>query len=111
MVDEAIGILSGGGDLNDFGALLDESWQLKRSLSDNISTPLVDEIYATARAAGCLGGKLLGAGGGGFLLLFARPEDQPRVTHALKGLLHVPFEFESVGTHIIFYDREYLWRG
>ena len=110
MVDEAIGILTGGGDLSDFGSLLHENWQLKRSLSDSISTPLVDEIYASARAAGCLGGKLLGAGGGGFLLLFARPEDQPRVTNALKSLLHVPFEFESVGTHIIFYDREHRWR-
>ncbi len=111
MVDEAIGILSGGGDLGDFGSLLHEGWQLKRSLSDSISTPLVDEIYAAARAAGCLGGKLLGAGGGGFLLLFARPDDQPRVKAALDGLLHVPFEFESVGSHIIFYDRERLWRG
>jgi len=104
MVDEAIGILTGGGDLSDFGSLLHENWQLKRSLSDSISTPLVDEIYASARAAGCLGGKLLGAGGGGFLLLFARPEDQPRVTNALKSLLHVPFEFESAGTHIILYE-------
>jgi D-glycero-alpha-D-manno-heptose-7-phosphate kinase len=111
MVDEAIAILSGSGDLRDFGSLLHESWQLKRSLSDNISTPLVDEIYATACDAGCLGGKLLGAGGGGFLLLFARPEDQPRVKSALGELLQVPFAFESAGSHIIFYDREPLWLG
>jgi D-glycero-alpha-D-manno-heptose-7-phosphate kinase len=105
MVDEAIAILRDGRDLADFGALLDESWQLKRTLTEQISTPAIDEVYATARRAGCLGGKLIGAGGGGFMLLFAPPETQPAVRAALAGLLEVPFRFESVGSHVIFYDR------
>ena len=105
MVDEAINILKGPHYLADFGRLLDESWQLKRSLTDKVSTPYIDQIYETARRAGGTGGKLIGAGGGGFLLLFARPEDQPRVKAALGGLLQVPFRFESVGTHVIFYER------
>lgn len=104
-VDEAINILKSPRDLADFGRLLDESWQLKKSLTDRISTPYIDQIYETARGAGGTGGKLIGAGGGGFLLLFARPEDQPRVKAALAGLLQVPFRFESVGTHVIFYER------
>ena len=106
MVDEAIAILRDGGDLAAFGKLLDEGWQLKRSLTDRISTPSIDYIYATARRAGCLGGKLIGAGGGGFMLLFARPEEQPNVRAALRGLLQVPFRFESMGSHIAFYERQ-----
>ena len=106
MVDDAVKILNGSQPLDDFGALLNESWQLKRTLTDKISTSVVDEIYTAAMRAGAKGGKLLGAGGGGFLLLFARPEDQPAVRAALPDLLHVPFEFESVGTHVIFYERD-----
>jgi D-glycero-alpha-D-manno-heptose-7-phosphate kinase len=105
MVDEATAILRDGRDLAAFGSLLDEGWQLKRSLTDQISTPAIDDVYATARRAGCLGGKLIGAGGGGFMLLFAPPEAQPAVRAALRGLLEVPFRFESVGSHVIFYDR------
>ncbi len=110
MVDEAIKILNGSGNPADFGALLHESWQLKRSLSDKISTPFIDDIYDTARRAGCLGGKLLGAGGGGFMLLYVRPEQQPAVREVLRGLLHVPFQFESVGAHVIFYERGNFWQ-
>ncbi len=105
MVDEAVDILSGSGDLGDFGRLLHESWTLKRGLSSRISTPLIDEIYETARSSGALGGKLLGAGGGGFVLLFARPEEQPAIKKRLSKLLLVPFRFESAGSHIIFYDH------
>jgi D-glycero-alpha-D-manno-heptose-7-phosphate kinase len=105
MVDEAIDILKGPRSLLDFGKLLDEGWQLKRSLTDKISTPFIDQIYERARRGGAIGGKLIGAGGGGFLLLFARPEDQPRVRAALDGLLEVPFRFESVGANVIFYER------
>jgi D-glycero-alpha-D-manno-heptose-7-phosphate kinase len=65
----------------------------------------VDEIYSKARAAGALGGKLLGAGGGGFMLLFARPEDHERIGRALGGLLQVPIRCEFLGSQIIFYDR------
>ncbi len=106
MVDEGVRILQSGRDVVTFGRLLHESWRMKRSLTDRISTPMVDQIYDTALRAGAIGGKLLGAGGGGFLLLFARPEDQPAVRDALPGLLHVPVQFENSGSRIIFYDPE-----
>lgn len=110
MVDAAIAILNGSSDLVEFGSLLHESWQLKRTLSDRISTPHVDAIYETARRAGCTGGKLLGAGGGGFMLLFVRPEVRAKVAAALGGLLHVPFRFESFGSHVVFYERDDRWQ-
>lgn len=106
MVDEAIGILSGRCDCVELGKLLHEGWLLKRSLTDKISSPFVDEVYEAARKTGGIGGKLLGAGGGGFLLLCVRPEDQPRVRIALEGLLHVPFRFDSHGSQIIFYGLD-----
>src|SRR5205823_4227745 len=79
MVDEAVRLLQGSCDLSDFGKLLHENWGLKRKLSSRISTAEIDAIYEAGRKAGALGGKLLGAGGGGFLLLFARPEDHARI--------------------------------
>jgi len=103
MVDEAQNILNGNNDLLEFGKLLHESWQLKRSLSDKVSTSEIDEIYDAARNAGAIGGKLLGAGGGGFILFFAEPEIQPRIKAKLDRFLHVPFRFESLGSQIIFY--------
>lgn len=107
MVDEAIGILNGGdSDISDFGKLLHESWIIKRSLTDKISTPQIDTIYNDALGAGALGGKLLGAGGGGFILLFVEPEFQPTVKEKLKNLLYVPFEFENAGSQIIYYAPE-----
>ena len=107
MVDEAMTILHGPHrDLVEFGELLDESWRLKRSLTDKISTAYIDEIYDAARKAGAVGGKLLGAGGGGFLLLLVRPEDQAEVRGALRQLLCVPFRFENRGSHVIFYERD-----
>jgi len=105
MVDEAVQILAAPGDLSGFGALLDESWRLKRELAAEVSNPRIDRMYDSALAAGALGGKLLGAGGGGFLLLFVEPERQPLVEAALDGLLRVPFRFERQGTQIIFYDE------
>lgn len=110
MVDEALAILtSENTDIAEFGRLLHESWQLKRSLTDEISTPHIDEIYGEAHRAGATGGKLLGAGGGGFMLIFARPEDQPRIGEKLKRLLRVPFEFESSGTQIVVYQPNGLY--
>jgi len=106
MVHEALAILNGDSDLTDFARLLHEGWQLKRSLTDRISTPHIDDIYSTALKAGATGGKLLGAGGGGFMLLFARPELQARVRENLSGLLQVPFRFESSGSQIIFYEPD-----
>ena len=105
MVDEGLGILSTG-RLEDFGHLLDEAWQIKRSLSNAVTTSSVDEAYTLARNAGALGGKLLGAGGGGFLLVFAPPERRQPIINVLSHFLHVPFDFEPTGSHIVLYDPE-----
>ena len=104
MVDEAISILNGdSSDITDFGRLLHETWMIKRSLTNKITTPFIDEIYETAIKAGALGGKLLGAGGGGCILFFVEPELQPKVKEKLKNLLYVPFKFENLGSQIIYY--------
>jgi len=106
MVGDAIKILNEGNDLLDFGRLLNESWQLKRSLTNKITTPEIDDIYNTAIKSGAVGGKLLGAGGGGFILLFVSPELRSHVKESLHGLLHVPFRFEKQGSQIIFYESD-----
>lgn len=103
MTTEAVKILNGKKIL-DFGRLLHESWKLKRSLSDKITNPHIDGLYQTARGAGAIGGKLLGAGGGGFILLFAPPARQPKIRQALKNALEIPFKLENLGTQIIFYQ-------
>ncbi|RLF51318.1 MAG: kinase [Thermoplasmata archaeon] len=106
MVDEAINILNDSDtDLTDFGRLLHENWMIKRKLTDKISTPMIDKIYNDAIKAGALGGKLLGAGGGGFILFFVEPEKQQNVMKKLKNLLYVPFRFENLGSQIIYYTR------
>jgi len=104
MVDEGFQILAKGADLAMFGRLLHEGWRAKRSLSEQVSNTVVDEIYQEALSAGALGGKLIGAGGGGFMLLFAHPSDQARVKERLHKLVHVPFRFEHGGSRIIFFD-------
>jgi len=104
MADEAITILQGEGELNEFGTLLDMGWKYKKSLSDRVSTSEIDQIYAAARDAGALGGKLLGAGGGGFMLFFVPPEHQARVLERLKHLIHVPFRFENEGSRVVLYQ-------
>lgn len=107
MVDEAITLLGGSRRAIDaFGRLLHEEWQLKRSLTDKISTPAIDAIYARARAAGALGGKICGAGGGGFMVFFVPPDAQAAVKAALADLLLVPVRFENLGSHVIFYAAE-----
>ena len=106
MVDEALAILRDGKDLARFGRLLHESWQLKRGLSAKISTSYVDQIYEAGLAAGATGGKLIGAGGGGFVLLFVPPDKQPAVMQRLRKLVHVPIKFEFSGSRIIFFDPE-----
>ncbi|NCA82487.1 MAG: kinase [Opitutae bacterium] len=102
MVGQGLHLLTGGGDLADFGRLLHEGWRLKRSLSSRVSTPEIDAMYETARKAGAIGGKITGAGGGGFLLLYVEPERQPAVRKALSRLLHVPFDLDHSGSQIIF---------
>ncbi len=110
LVEESIDILASGMDIRAFGDLLHEAWQAKRSLSTTVSNAEVDELYGRARSAGAIGGKLTGAGGGGFLLLFVPPEKQATVSDALDDRLHVPFEFESTGSQIIFYEPENDYR-
>jgi D-glycero-alpha-D-manno-heptose-7-phosphate kinase len=105
MVDEAINILNGPVDkLQEFGKLLNESWMIKRNLTDLISNDSIDEIYQAAMSAGALGGKLCGAGGGGFMLLYVPPENQAKVKEKLKDLLLVPIRFENLGSHLVFYS-------
>ena len=91
--------------VDDFGRLMHESWMLKRGLGSKVTNDTVDQMYAAAREKGALGGKLCGAGGGGFLMLYVRPEDQAAVIEALSDLLLVPFEFENLGSHVTFYTR------
>lgn len=103
MVEEAKAILvNQDKGLDDFGELLDEGWNLKRELSSKITTPHIDDIYQSARRSGSIGGKLLGAGGGGFMLLYVRPEMQRAVRESLKDFLVVPFHFDMQGSHVIY---------
>ena len=106
LVDEGVSILGGGQDLGGFGELLHEAWQAKRSLSATVSNSYVDDIYDQARAAGAIGGKLIGAGGGGFIVFFAPPERHAAIRERLAKLIHVPVKFEFGGSQIIFFDRE-----
>ena len=103
MVDEAQQIL---GDertaISRFGMLVDESWALKRRLSDAVTTPWIDDLYKAAKDEGAIGGKLLGAGGGGFLLFFAPPETHAAIRQRLRGLIQVPFEFDTDGSKVVF---------
>jgi D-glycero-alpha-D-manno-heptose-7-phosphate kinase len=106
-VDEAVRVLVSGADIMEFGRLLHDAWQLKKSLSDRISNAKIDGCYDAARAAGAVGGKILGAGGGGFMLFFVPPSCQDAMRERL-GLMRVPFRFERTGSRIIFYDPENL---
>ena len=107
MVDEAINVLNGRQEeYTNFGKLLHESWLIKRNLTPRITNQFIDEIYEAAIEAGVLGGKLLGAGGGGFMLLFAKPEIQHKVKGKLSKLLYVPFSFHDLGSQIVYYAPE-----
>ena len=107
LVDEAENVLTDKhSDLDDFGRLLDYTWKLKRQTGSAISTDGIDALYAKGIAAGALGGKLLGAGGGGFLIFYVQPERRANVMEAMKDLLYVPFEFENGGTRVIYYSPE-----
>lgn len=106
MVDKALAILNGEGSLDDFGRMLNETWMLKRSLSDQISNSTIDKIYDSAIKNGALGGKLLGAGSSGFMIFYVPPDKQKKVKEALPGFLHVPFKFESNGSIIIHYTAK-----
>lgn len=107
LVDEAQNVLeSKERDLDDFGRLLDETWRLKRQTGSQISSDSIDCLYEKGIQAGALGGKLLGAGGGGFLLFYVQPERREQVKAAFSDLMEVPFEFENSGTKVIYYTPE-----
>jgi D-glycero-alpha-D-manno-heptose-7-phosphate kinase len=104
MTREAISTLQGSTPIAEIGRMLDQNWKYKRSLSDKVSTSEIDQIYETAIRAGAIGGKLLGAGGGGFMVFFVQPENQKKVREALGRLIHVPFRFENSGSRVVLYQ-------
>ncbi len=105
MVDHAVDILRDErAPIRELGKLLDESWRLKRELADSVSTGEIDAIYEAGRAAGAVGGKLLGAGGGGFILFIVEPDQREAVRERLKHLIHVSFDFDTEGSKIVLYQ-------
>lgn len=107
LVDTAQSILTDKNtDLGEFGRLLDHTWRLKRGITSKVSTNSLDEIYQKAMNAGALGGKLLGAGGGGFFVFYVEPDKREAVFKALDNLLYIPFRFENSGTRVIYFDAE-----
>lgn len=103
MTESAIDILNSEGDFDDFGRMLHESWIIKKSMSAQVSTSNIDAIYDVALKNGAIGGKLLGAGGGGFILFYVKPRKRQMVKQKLAHLLNVPFRFDSLGSQIIYY--------
>jgi len=101
---EALVYFNNMNSFKSIGKLLHENWLIKKELCDKISNRELDNIYQTAIDAGAIGGKLLGSGGGGFMLFFVEPEDQPKVIESLKKLMHVPFKFENNGSQVIYYN-------
>jgi D-glycero-alpha-D-manno-heptose-7-phosphate kinase len=106
LVEESVEILHSGGSITAFGELLDEAWRAKSTLSTSVTNSEIDRIYKTAVRNGAIGGKLMGAGGGGFMVFFVPPVKQAAVKEALSHLLYVPFRFEFSGSQIIFFDPE-----
>jgi len=103
MVQEGASLLRSRNGMPEFGRLLHTAWTVKKKMSSRISTGLLNEIYESGLSAGAWGGKLLGAGGGGFMMLFAPPERHAAIRERLKSLLYVPFALEDGGTRVIFY--------
>ena len=107
LVDDAERVLTDmNKDLDEFGYLLDVTWKLKRQTGSSISTNSIDALYQRGLDAGALGGKLLGAGGGGFLVFYVQPDKQDSVRFAMKDLMYIPFRFENGGTRVIHYTPE-----
>jgi D-glycero-alpha-D-manno-heptose-7-phosphate kinase len=105
MVNEGTTLLqSDSTSIEEIGKLLHQSWKLKRSLSSSVSNANIDEIYQGGLSAGAVGGKILGAGGGGFILFVVKPEDQKNVREKLSKLLYVPIEFEEAGNQLVYYE-------
>jgi D-glycero-alpha-D-manno-heptose-7-phosphate kinase len=109
LVNEAESIVTSPGPLDEFGRLLHESWQIKRSLTQRITNSNIDAIYEAGLSAGALGGKLLGAGGGGFMLFFVLPERRQELRERLKKLLCVPFSFSNRGSSVVVYEPDEVY--
>jgi D-glycero-alpha-D-manno-heptose-7-phosphate kinase len=110
LVDEAEAIvLDRNRPIADFGCLLHESWSIKRTLTQRITNPAIDEIYEAGLSAGALGGKLLGAGGGGFMVFFVPPQRREALRERLKKLLCIPFKFSTRGSHVVLYEPEKMY--
>jgi D-glycero-alpha-D-manno-heptose-7-phosphate kinase len=106
LVDEGIATLNSGRDITEFGKLLHEAWQVKKGLSHQVSNQKIEEIYQAGLSGGAIGGKILGAGGGGFVLLFVPAGGHRDLRERLRRLVHVPFRFEYCGSQIIFFEPE-----
>lgn len=108
LAEEAIAVLTSGKveRIGEFGTLLNEAWKMKKSLSSLISNDQIDQVYSSALAAGATGGKILGAGGGGCMLLFVPLHKQESVKEALKPLIHIPIRFDNLGSQIIMYSTQ-----
>jgi hypothetical protein len=107
LVDEGEAIITNSNrSVDDFGRLLHESWKIKRTLTQKITNPRIDEIYEAGLSAGALGGKLLGAGGGGFMLFYVPPDKRQALRARLQNLLCVPFSFSNRGSHVVVYEPE-----
>ena len=105
LVNEAYDILKKRKSVDNFGELLNHQWKLKKTFSDKITNPEIDKIYNKAIKAGAIGGKLLGAGNGGFLLFYARKKNHNKIMNSLKDYLHVPFNFDTTGSQVIYYSK------
>ena len=111
LVSEGVRVISASRpDYPSFGKLLDEAWKIKRSISKAISNSKIESIYEVVKRGGAWGGKILGAGGGGFFLVFAPPSAHPRIRKSLRSLLEIPFEVDRLGSQVIFYDPEIDYR-
>jgi D-glycero-alpha-D-manno-heptose-7-phosphate kinase len=112
MVDEGVAVLTDQSrPVAEIGRLLHQGWMMKRELAEGVTTSAIDEIYEAARAAGAIGGKLLGAGGGGFMLLFAEPDRQAAIRDALRGLVHVRFRLGAPGSRVVVYEPDGFGQG
>jgi len=105
-VDDALELLNGNDPIDEFGGLLHETWLQKRKLSEDVTNYNLDEIYENCRKNGAIGGKLLGTGGGGFMLIFVRPEKREEMLRAIPGFIPVSFVFDTTGSQVIYYQEE-----
>ena len=105
-VSDALAILNSNEDILEFGSLLNETWKMKKILADNVTDERIDAMYRMGMENGAVGGKLLGAGGGGFMLFFVSRERREELKKAMRNYVRVPFRFENSGSQVIYYKQE-----